>query len=320
MLRIGMLGASRVGVYALLVPAQSRGDCVVRAVAARDPQRAESYAATHQIPVVHASYQALVDDPAIDLVYVGTPPVNHAELALAAIAAGKPVLVEKPFAMDAREAEEVHLRAVETGVPVLEAMHSLHHPLFARVQGVVGAQEIGALTRIDARFDAPISQHEGEFRWQAELGGGALMDLGVYPLAWCRRLAGETFEITQARAIEDGVDTQFEAELSFASGVKALIGSSLFGERHNAVMTLQGTKGRLTIDNYLAPHRGHLLTLERADGYRREEVVPGPSTYEAQLSAVSATLSEGKPYPFPDDDYVRSMAAIDRIRSAWATA
>lgn len=320
MLRIGMLGAARVGVYAMLAPARALDGCEVRAVAARDPERARDYAAANGIPVVHPDYHALIDDPEIDLVYVATPPLNHAELALAAVAAGKPVLVEKPFAMDASEAAAVHDRAVAGGVPVFEAMHSPHHPLFARIKASVDGGEIGALARIDARFDAPISQQPGEFRWQAALGGGALMDLGVYPLAWCRRLAGEAFKVERATATIEGADTQFEAHLHFASGVEAVINSSLYGERHSAELILHGSKGRLIVDNYLAPQTGHRLTIEAADTPARDETVDGPTTYEAQLSAVRATLVDGAAFPFPPDDYVRSMAAIDSIRNAWSTA
>src|SRR5687767_11620573 len=102
-MNIGILGAARVAIYAMVEPARSVPDCRVAAVAARDRDRAEAYASAHGIPKVHPTYEALIADPEIDLVYVGTPPHNHAELACRAIDAGKALLVEKPFAMNSEE-------------------------------------------------------------------------------------------------------------------------------------------------------------------------------------------------------------------------
>lgn len=117
-LRIGLIGASRVATYAIIAPARSVAGVEVVAVAAGDQDRASAYAGEHGIARVHASYQELLHDPAIDLVYIGTPPSTHAELALRAITAGKPVLVEKPFAMTTVEAQVVHDAGRCAGVPV----------------------------------------------------------------------------------------------------------------------------------------------------------------------------------------------------------
>jgi len=317
MLRIGVLGAARVAVYAMLEPARTVSGCRVTTIAARDQKRAIDYAAVHGIPHVHPSYASLIADAEVDLVYVATPPHTHRELAEAAIRAGKAVLVEKPFAMNGGEAESVFRLACRTGTPVFEAMHSLHHLLFRRVESLVQDGAVGDVVRMEARFDAPIDRTTAEFRWRSELGGGALMDLGVYPLAWCRRLAGEAFEVENASAVLESVDTSFEANLRFSNGIEAIVGGSLFGERHQATLSIEGSSGKIEVDNFLAPQRGHRLSIYRS-GECEVESVGGLSTYQAQLEAVRDAIVAGAPFPLPPDDYVKSMRAIDKVRSSWA--
>lgn len=314
-LRIGLLGASTVATYAVIAPARETMGVEVSAIAARDPQKAAAYAAQHGIARALPSYEALYADPDIDLVYIGTPPAFHAEQAMAAMAAGKPVLVEKPFSLASSDAREVLAASRKLGVPLFEAMHSPHHALFARILEIIRGGEIGELERIEAFFEAPIDPQD-PIRWNAGLGGGALMDLGVYPLAWVRRIAGEDFSVTSASAtMRSGVDAAFEAQLAYASGVTAHVAASMIAEAVANRLTIQGTRGRLQVANPLAPHRGHALRLD-VGGAETREIVEGPSTYSAQLSAVRATILEGAAFPFPDDDFVASMEAIERVRSA----
>jgi len=313
-LRIGLIGASRVATYAVIAPARDEPRAEVAAVAARDPRRAEAYAAEHGVPRAHASYEALIADPGIDVVYVATPPRFHREAALAAIAAGKPVLVEKPFAMTAAEAIEMTDAAARAGVPIFEAMHSRFHPFFARLRAA--AAEVGPIRRIDARFEIGVRRGDGEFRWRDDLGGGALMDLGVYPLAWCRGLTGEEPEVVSARArLVDGVDVRTLAELRFASGVRATIAAAMDVDERTAAVEVVGARGRVIATNPLAPQLGNRLVVE-SDAGRREESVGGPSTYAAQLAALCAALIDGAPWPLPPGDPVGSMAALDAVRAA----
>jgi predicted dehydrogenase len=316
-LRIGLIGASRIGVEAIVRPARRLDDIAVVAVAARDAGRAAAYAAEHQIGRAHASYSALIADPDVDLVYIGTTPDTHAQLAVEALDGGKSVLVEKPFAMTASEALLVKAAAERTGKRVWEAMHSLHHPLFRTIEALVREGSIGSLQHLDAEFSALIRTDPGEFRWRAERGGGALMDLGVYPLAWCRRLAGEAFDVSTAQAsIRDGVDAAFEADLAFASGATARVRASMVAAQASARLILTGRDGVIDVANPLAPQRGHTLTLTNAEGTSTQHV-DGPTTYEAQLEAVRRDLRDGRGFPLPPDDYVRSMDAIDKVRTAF---
>jgi predicted dehydrogenase len=142
-LRIGTLGAARITPAALIKPARHVPDVTVSAMAARDPDRARQFAAKHGIPVVHASYDALIDDPGIDAIYNPLPNSLHALWTLRAIEAGKHVLCEKPFTSNAAEAEQVAAAAKGSGLVVMEAFHYRYHPLARRMLDVVAGPDTG---------------------------------------------------------------------------------------------------------------------------------------------------------------------------------
>ncbi|KPF75783.1 hypothetical protein IP88_07005 [alpha proteobacterium AAP81b] len=312
-LRIGILGAARVAVYAMIAPAQASGSAVVTAVAARDPLRAREYAALHGIPRVLPDYASLAADPDIDLVYVATPPACHLDHARLAIANGKPVLVEKPFAMAAGEAALLLGEAAAAGVPIFEAMHSRHHGLWALVDRLL--PRLGNVFGLDAVFDTPVKTDVDEFRWDAALGGGALMDLGIYPLAWVRAIAGEPVAVTAATMRrERAADAAFAATLTLPGGVTARVAADMTAPRR-ARLTITGINGVLIVDNPLAPQLGHHVTYVSGTG---SEVftAPGAGSYAAQLAAVVASVRDGASFPLPRDDPRHSMRAIDLVRAA----
>lgn len=314
-LRIGIIGAARVAVYAMIAPAAANPRTEVAGIAARDPARAQDFATTHGIAKVYASYDALIADPVIDLVYVATPPALHKAIAVKALQAGKNVLVEKPFAANAREAAEI-IAAVKPGSHVFEAFHYRHHALWHRIVELVRAGTLGRIERIEAAFHVPIPKAPEEFRWNAALGGGALMDLGCYPLQWVRVVAGEEPRVMSSRMrVVDGVDAATEAELSFPSGAVANISCRMDGEGFKAFLNVDGTHGALRVINPLAPQMGHLFELT-IDGEKHTEKFEGASTFAAQLAAVIATVQDGARYPLAADDPIRSMTAIDAVRAA----
>lgn len=315
-LRIGIIGAARVATYAMIAPAQARDDVLVAAVAARDPARARAYAQAHGIARVHDGYTALAADPDIDLVYVATPPVAHLAHARLAIAAGKPVLVEKPFTMDVAQAEMLLAEAKAAGVPVFEAMHSRHHAIWPLVATLL--PRLGRLRHIDAVFDIAVSTDAGEFRWDDRLGGGALMDLGIYPLAWVRAIAGEPLAATNAvMHRQRGADAGFAATLALPGGVTATVAADMTAPRR-AQLTVTGDAGTLVIDNPLAPQLGHAITLVTAAGTETFQA-QGPGSYAAQLAALVATLRDGAAFPLAGDDPLASMRAIALVRAAAGT-
>lgn len=313
-LRIGLVGAARIAPHGIIDPVQAEPRSALVAVAARDPDRAAAFAAEHGIERSYGDYRALFADPEIDLVYIATPPANHAELAMLALEAGKHVLVEKPFSLTSAEARAVLAVARCNDRRVVEAMHAIHHPLFHRVAGLVSAGTIGPVREMASRFDVTLDNPD-DFRWHARLGGGALMDLGVYPLALVRRLLGEEFTVDQAKAVLRGdTDEAFDARLLYANGVVARVSAS-FVAPFAADLRIEGERGTIAVFNPVVPHRGHRLILE-VDGERHEEEVPGPTTWTAQLHALCDTLLEEKAFALPENDFVHSMIAIERIRAA----
>ena len=317
-LKIGIIGAARVAVYAMVAPAAANPRTEVVGIAARDPARAKEFASTHDIAKAYASYDALIDDPETDLVYVATPPTLHAAVAIKALRAGKHVLVEKPFAANAREAAEI-IAAAKPGRRVFEAFHYRHHALWHRIVEITRGGELGQIQRIEAAFHVPIAKVPEEFRWNASLGGGALMDLGCYPLQWARVVAGEEPRLASARMrMVDGVDAETEAELRFPSGAIAKISCGMDGEGFKAILNVEGTRGSLKVINPLAPQMGHLFELT-TNAMTHKEKFEGPSTFAAQLDAVVATLRGAAPFPLAPDDPIKSMTAIDAVKAAAQT-
>lgn len=315
-INVGIVGAARVAVYAMMAPAREVSRVHVAAIAARDPSRAQAFANEHGIAKVHASYEQLIADPAIDLVYVATPPSVHAGVAIKALAAGKHVLVEKPFAMDAAEAQRVLDAAKLARRRVFEAFHYRHHALWHRIVEVCRSGALGRVVSLDAAFHTPIAKTPEEFRWNARLGGGALMDLGCYPLHWVRVATGEEPVVEQATMrIVDGVDAETRVALRFPSGTTATVACRMDGASFTAFLNIEGERGSMRVLNPLAPQMGHKFDLT-IDGSKRTEAFDGLSTFAAQLQAVVATLIDGVPFPLAADDPARSMAAIDAVRVA----
>lgn len=316
MVRIGLIGASRIATTAILAPARTLDGVLVTAVAARDPIRAEAYARAHGIDHAVASYDALLRRDDIDLVYIATPPSLHAPIARAALLAGKAVLVEKPFTLNAEQARDIVTLAEQTGGHIFEAMHSLHHVLFKRLRAILETGSLGQVRWMKARLDVAIAQDADDFRWTGALGGGALMDLGVYPIAWCRYVAGNVLSVDKASARWRGtVDMSAQAALRFANGVTAEIACAMDAPFLSSSLLIEADHGHIHIDNPLVPYDGHRLRIIDASG-DHEEQVDGPSTYAAQLRAVCDTMRTGAPYPLPSMDPLRSMEAIDLVRAA----
>jgi predicted dehydrogenase len=317
-LRIGIIGAARVAVYAMVAPAAANPNTEVVGIAARDPLRAKQFAETHGIAKSYGSYDDLLADSEIDLVYIATPPALHKAVAIKALHANKHVLVEKPFAADAREATEI-IAAERASTRVFEAFHYRHHALWHRIVEIVHGGELGQIKHIEAAFHCPIPKSPDEFRWNAALGGGALMDLGCYPLQWARVVVGKEPLVAAARMrMVDGVDAETDAELHFSTGAVAEISCRMDGDDLKAVLNIEGTRGSLRIVNPLAPQMGHAFEVTTGEA-KRTEKFEGPSTFAAQLDAVVAALRGAAPFPLSPDDPIKSMMAIDAVKVAAQT-
>lgn len=313
--RIGILGAAKIAPQAVIAPARDNPEVAIMAVGARDLSRAKDYAKAHDIPQVAASYADLVRRDDIDLVYNALPAALHAEWSIAALERGKAVLCEKPFAMTASEARQMAEAASRAKRPLIEAFHYRHHAVLRRVFAIA-ERELGGVRTADAVFDVGIPFSEGELRWLAPLGGGALMDLGCYCVHALRTsLRGEPKVARAEATMERGVDVTMAAELGFPGNVAATLHCSMAPGPPKARLLIVGENGTLELQNFIAPQMGYRLTIE-SGGETRTETADGPSTFSAQLAHVCDVMLRGAEPLAGGTDAIANMTVIDNIYAA----
>ncbi len=322
-LRIGTLGAARITPMALLRPSRTVSGAEIVAVAARDRGRAEKFARKHGIPTVHDSYGTLLADPSVEAIYNPLPNGLHGVWTLAAIAAGKHVLCEKPFTANADEAEEVASAADASGLVVMEAFHYRYHPLVERLLDIIAGGELGEVHSIETRGCIPLPFPK-DIRFQLTLGGGAVMDIGCYAIHQLRTLAGGEPKVTAAEAKQrsPGVDRWMRADMEFADGRTGRIECALWSRRVLSLgARVKGSLGEMTVFNMTGPQYFHRVTVRTHDPRsgvrdRRHERVKGEATYWYQLQAFVAAVREGKPVLTPPSDAVANMRVIDDVYRA----
>jgi predicted dehydrogenase len=318
MIRVGLIGAAGIAPQALLAPARRRDDLEVVAIAARSAESAERFATEHGIPVAVEGYAALLERDDIDLVYIALPPSEHARWSIAALESGKDVLCEKPITMNAAEAEAVAAAADRTGRLVVEAFHDHYHPLTGVIRDVVGSGALGELVSIDTSFTADNPFSPTSLRHVPELGGGALMDLGCYPVHWIRAISGEEPTVVGARASAGplGADETVDADFTLPSGALARLHASMApGSPFAAPFLATGTRGSVRVDNLVLPHLGHSLVVER-DGVSFTTTVGGRETYDHELDAVLDSIRTREPAATGPLDFVATMRVIDAVYAA----
>jgi predicted dehydrogenase len=320
-LRFAILGAARIAKAALIDPVSENPDATLVAIGASTRERALEYAMTHAIANA-GSYEEVVARDDVDVVYNALPPAGHFEWSLKALEAGKHVFLEKPATVNEADARALVEAANKAGKRLIEAFHYRWHPLFNRAVEIVQSGQLGELVSAEAEFSAPIVRRAQEFRWQAAQGGGALADLGCYPVSWLRQLAGEEPAVTAAHQdLEpDGIDRRTTAHFSFPNGLQADVICDMdpVGGRKPPRLELIGTKGRLDIDNPLAPQYGSELILT-ADGQKTRETFPRRSSYAYQFDGVVDAILAGKPVWTEGADLIANAAAMAAIRRVAAT-
>ncbi|WP_103335607.1 Gfo/Idh/MocA family protein [Amycolatopsis sp. CA-126428] len=316
-LRIGILGAARIAPAALIKPASSVSPVSVTAVAARSRDRAQAFATRHGIPRVFAGYDELLADPDIDAVYNPLPNGLHGRWTLAALAAGKHVLCEKPFTANAAEAREVAQAAAASDRVVMEAFHYRYHPLALRVEEIVASGELGSLQRVETALCFPLPKFS-DIRYDYDLAGGATMDAGCYAVHMARVFGGETPSVVSASAKlrSPRIDRAMTAELRFPSGHTGRIQCSMWS---SSLLKLSakviGSRGSIRVLNPVAPQAYHRVSVRVGDA-RRTEKFPRRASYAYQLEAFAAAVLEGAPVKTSAADAVETMTVIDEIYRA----
>lgn len=310
--RWGILGSGGIaGRFAREVPVLSSGRVV--AVGSRDPARAADVATRHGVPAAYGSYEELVAAPDVDAVYVATPHSEHRAHALLAIEAGKAVLVEKAFTRNAAEAREVLAAAGERGVFVMEAMWTRFLPQMALARAVVASGLLGDVVTVLADHGQRLDDQPTGRLLAPELAGGALLDLGVYPISFAHDLLGVPDAVTAVGALTaTGVDGQETVVLRYGDRALATCSATLWS-RTPTTATVCGTEGRLEIAGpFYAPAavtvvRGEERTVVEPD------VVGG---FQYQAAEVARCLAAGRLESpvLPWSETIAVMTTMDEAR------
>ena len=313
-LRWGILGAGGIaGVFTDSVTRFTSSEVV--AVGSRAQDRAEAFAARHDVGRAHGSYEDLVADPAVEAVYVASPHSEHLDHALLAIAAGKHVLVEKAFTVNEAQAVELFAAARAQGVFAMEAMWTRFLPHMVVLRDVLASGEIGDLVGLIADHGQNMAHHPATHRLHdPALAGGALLDLGVYPISFAHDLLGAPDRVAAIGSLTPtDVDGQVSIALGFADR-QASLHTTLHANTATTAVVF-GTHGRVEIDRpFYRPTR---FTLVKDDGARwtYEAAVDEGMEYEAAEVArcVASGVTESPLMPWQGT--LEVMRTLDQVRT-----
>jgi len=248
----GILGPGRIAPrIARALVGNSRGR--LHAVASRDADRARAFADRHGAATVHASYDALLTDPAVDVVYIALPNGLHAEWTIRALEAGKHVLCEKPLALSAADVDAIATASKRSGRIAVEAAMALHHPQTLRALEIARSGELGDVQLVSAAFSF-LLDYPNDPRIEPTLGGGSLWDVGCYCVNIARRVAGTDAESVAgyARFDERGVDRSFVGVLRFPGGLLAHFESGFAADDRERV-EIVGSEATLVLEHPFLP-------------------------------------------------------------------
>lgn len=311
-LRLGLLAASRITEDAVVRPAREIDDVEIVALAARQADRAQQFAERWGVGRA-CGYEDLITADDIDAVYIATPAALHRPWTLAALKAGKHVLVEKPLAANAADARVMVEAAAGSDRVVMEAFHCFYHPLFAQMRQVLDG--LGPVDRIEASFEvAAVNIPPTDIRYDLSLGGGSVMDIGVYPLAWVRWVFGERPRVVaaEAKCAVPQIDGIMAIDLTGPGDAQASVVSSMVAPGRDWVssLTVRCAGGIMQVRNPLAPQHGAELVVE-TPGARVEHPVSRDATYLHQLRAFRDAVIDGQPIPTTLTSGVELMELVD---------
>jgi len=314
-LRWGIISTGRIA-QTFASDMQYTDEGVVVAVGSRTREAADRFADEFGVTNRHGSYEELVSDPEVDVVYVGTPHPMHHACAKLALENGKPVLVEKAFTMNAGEARDLVRIARERGLFMMEAMWTRFLPHVVAIRDLIAQGELGEIVSVEADHGKWF-ERDPQFRLFApELGGSALLDLGVYPVSFASMLLGTPDRLT---ALVDpsfsGVDGQASMLFGYASGAQSIL-TCTSGARTATRACISGTEARIEIEaDFYAPSSFTLIT-RSGDQRRYEFASAGRGLFHEAVEVarcLEAGLTESPVMPL--DETVAIMETMDRVLS-----
>lgn len=315
-LNVSILGAGRIAATMAETLAKMK-DVTCYAVAARDLNRAQAFASQYGFQKAYGSYEEMLEDGGTDLVYIATPHSHHREHALLCLNHGKNVLCEKAFTVNRKQAEEVFALADQKGLLITEAVWTRYMPFVKTLRELLESGAIGKVCSLEASFGFELSWHERLV--DPSLAGGALLDMGIYPLTLAAIAFGGDVAHVTSRCVKTarGVDAQDSIALEYADGKLATLTTSMICNLRNEAM-IYGTKGRLEIPAFWHAEELRLW----ADGADIPKIYPCPveiSGYEYEVRACAKAIAAGKTAceELPHMETLRMMGLMDSLREAW---
>ncbi|MCX7014931.1 MAG: Gfo/Idh/MocA family oxidoreductase [Candidatus Sumerlaeota bacterium] len=319
-LRFGVLSTEKIG-RRTIIPAMKAAERVeVAAIASRDAARAANAARELGIPRSYGSYEALLDDPAVDAVYIPLPNTLHGEWTIRAARKKKHVLCEKPLAVTAAEARRMVEACRAAGVRLMEAFQYRHHPAFHKAQELIASGAIGELRLMRGAFAFPLNYEDNSnLRWRKDVEGGSLMDVGCYCVNAFRALAGREPIAAQAAMnirLDTDVDSEMAGQVVFGGG---LIGQFYSGFRQRPFnhLAAYGAKGSLELPTGVSASvkEPKLLIAQTEDEEQTLSFEPADQ-YRLQVEHFARVVLEGEVPRLSDDDGVANMRVIEALFEA----
>jgi len=307
----GLLSTARIN-RALITPLRASKRNHLLAVASRTQQSVDRYAREWKIPRAHGSYEALLADPEIDVIYNSLPNHLHAEWTIRAVEAGKHVLCEKPLALGVDEVDAMQEAARKHGRVVAEAFMYRHHPQTLKVQDLTRNGSLGALKLIRGSFSFVLAR-EGDVRLDPAMGGGSIWDVGCYPISYARTITGENplevfgWQVTG----QTGIDETFVGQMRFANDIHAQFDCSFVIPFH-AFMEVIGSEGTLNIPNPFKPGVDEKIFITRGD--KTETIkVKGQELYIGEVEDMADAIMLGHAPRISLDDSRANVAVISAL-------
>ena len=321
-LRWGILSTAKIARRAVIPAIQQSNNGIVAAIASRDANTAQEAAHALNIPRAFASYEAMLESPDIDAVYIPLPNHLHKEWTIRAAQHGKHILCEKPFALNVSEVDEMIAAAKQHRVLLMEAFMYRFHPQFARARELIAAGAIGKVQVIRSAFCYTMNR-PNDIRAKKEMGGGALMDVGCYCVNMARLIAGTEPQRVQATMIQrpsDDVDDAFAGILYFPNDVLGIFDCS-FRTDYTEWLQIQGTAGRLDIPRPIkpvAPTEIILRTGEKSDAFATSTIisVPAANHYQLMVEHFADAVLNGTPLQYPPELDRNNMVVMDALFQA----
>lgn len=308
-LRWGLLSTARIN-RALIPPLKASARNVVTTVASREAAKAKDYAAEWKLERAHGSYEALMADPEVDVIYNPLPNHLHAEWTIKALEAGKHVLCEKPLALTLAEVDAMFAAARANNRVLMEAFMYRHHPQTLKVKELVDSGKLGKLQLVKGAFSFNLT-NEGDVRLVKAWGGGSIWDVGCYPLSYARYIVGsEPLEVSgQQYTGRGGVDDSFFGQLRFAGDVYAQFDAA-FRSPFRAYVEVVGSEGVLNITTPFKPGAQETLVLTRGNEVEKIEVNGPEMLYTGEVENMADAILNGTPIRVSAADSRGNIAVI----------